>query len=192
MKLVKKLTVLYLSLFGSVNSIFNKLSFPEEGTFNEQKNYIESLPKTCPSAHSSELLDLSKSPNPFERLSVVPKQYKTMVYSHEFFPENGVATTRKATNLPQNTGTGKGITDETQIMLQEKGDDRLVIHKFKLEKDGAWRPSALPVEGSIENYGKELLKGVQGIVIKMTDDNGGSCFTHNKKKIADKNRPSSP
>lgn len=182
MRLINKLTFLYLSLSGAVGS---KLQFPEEGTFAEQKSYIDSLPKVCPITLSAEVSSLRESPNPFASLPVVPNLYKAMVYTHEFFPKYGQATTRKVTTSPE------AITDESQIILQGTGDDKLVVHRFKLDKDGAWRPSAPPTEGSIEQYGKELSENMQGIVIKVTDANNDvTCFTHDKKSTTPKIRPS--
>ncbi len=185
MRLVNKLIFIYLSLYGTVSSAVNKLQFPEDGTFAEQKNYVDSLTEVCPITHSSELSNLSESLNPFASLTVVPSPYKAIVYAHEFFPENGVAITRKAINSPET------IADETQIILQGKGDNNLVIHKFKLDQDGAWRPSAPPTEGSIEQYGEELSENIQGVVIKMTDtNNDNTCFTYDKKSTVAKIRPS--
>jgi hypothetical protein len=153
-------------------------SFPEEGTFRQQADWVDSLPHACPYDHSSSLIQIRDSQNPFETLRSNPA-YEGTIFEHNFFPDSGVATSRK---LEVDQGSENVVSDETTVAIQGEGSVGPLIHTFKMDKHGRMIPQGKPTRGSIDKYGEGLVHEdafeQEGIVIR-TKKKGEerTCFT---------------
>jgi len=111
------------------------------------------------------------------------------IYSHEYFPDNGIITTRKKTIGTANSEAHydesvceERTADEIQVLIQGSNENNTpILHRFKMREDGSLRPKGLSQKDAIiEPHAKELEED-NGVVVRVKDgDTGMMCFKSNK------------
>jgi hypothetical protein len=152
-------------------------TFPAEGTFQNQVDYVRSLPGTCGPAMSAQVYALIESQNPFAHLATMPKGVKATVYRHELDSSHssyGVVTRRTASTAPSSKGTSE-ITDSETVLIGGKKDS--TTFKFKRNPEGNLEVESIvtvPIDVHAAGLGQQKI----GLAVTVEDDQANCVYTN--------------
>lgn len=102
-------------------------TFPAQGTFRQQQNWVGELPRTCSVDTSNMLTSLANAADPFSHIATMPTNSHAEVIQHLYDSEYGVLTRRSA-------ATNTASTEE--VMIGGEGGEQPVTFFFKRTPDG--------------------------------------------------------
>jgi len=147
-------------------------TFPHEGSFQDQVDFVRDLPPTCSQEVTTHMHQLVDSTNPFDHLSRIPPDLKATVHRHEFDSSYGTVVRRTATNAP----SASQSPDTTSVMIGGEGDgSEPVVFKFILTPQGLLRPYSKE-KISLDLFSEGLKQQNVGFVVNVESDEE-NCFS---------------
>jgi hypothetical protein len=118
--------------------------FPEEGTYKQQADFVNSLTSPCDPHTSGVVTSIIDADNPFQMVEAHTSEVNTVkVWHHEFDPEFGVVTRRtKESNKNAPAGSSAAVVDVEEVMIGGESQDgtlQPLTFRFKRDKNGLMR-----------------------------------------------------
>lgn len=146
--------------------------FPDGGTFKQQDDFINSLPKACPQDTSIAVTDLVSAQNPFAHMSTMSPDLRVKVIRHEFDQTYGMVMRRMATSERSLPGIDRHIREQEQVFIGGEGDGSSPLtYIFERTPEGNLKPikkEAVSVKAYAD--GIEDAKRHEGLVVSIETD----------------------
>lgn len=143
-------------------------TFPSDGTFKQQDDFIKSLPPTCPTDISTAMTDLVNAQNPFAHMKTMRTDLNVNVIRHEFDSTYGVVTRRMAAS-EGNSNTDRRVIEQEQVFIGGEGDgSKPLTFVFERTPEGNLKPvkrEAVPV--ATYAAGIEDARKNEGIIVNI-------------------------
>lgn len=164
---------LYLMFFAT---LINRTAanYPQEGTFAEKANFIDSLPRQCPSVPSAKLEAVLAAEDPFKKAAELGKGVE--VERHHFNAVEGIAQHRQSKD---------GKDDLTLYIGGEGNGHSPLLFKMRMNKDGLLDLVSKEEGVSVHKHGDRMKENHDAFVAKVENSDGRTCFNYD-------HRPSTP
>lgn len=168
-------------MINQAKSLVPSNEFPKDGTFSDQVDFVEGLPRGCGARSSAQITALLSSDNPFELMTKMPEGMKASVYRHEFDQKDGIVYRRTKTS-------GHNVVDTTQssdtqsIVIGGVGDRKEEITITLVQnKDGTFKVKSKDTI-SIDVHAKRLEQQPIGLAVEV-EYNGDECVSTNAPRM---------
>lgn len=163
---------------GAIHKVLAETNFPEDGTFKQQSDWVDNLPKGCSEESQSVVESIIDAENPFKEAESHSTHYgkSVKVWHHEFDQEYGVVSRRTVETAKVGT---KSVTDTEEIMIGGESQDgtlQPVTFRFQRDKNGLLKPVA-KTKNLVTEFAEGVEKaGKEGLVAKAEVETYNSGF----------------
>ena len=153
-------------------------NYPQEGTFAEKADYIDTLPKECAGIANMKLNSVLEAEDPFRRAADLGQG--TEVERHHFNAAEGIAQHR----------VSKNGQDELKLFIGGEGNGHSpMLFKMRMNKDGLLDLISKEAGVSVHKYGERMKENHDAFVAKVETDDGRTCVNYDHKPRSPQAKP---